>query len=257
MSMVCKEERNNLTEQEKEAIIQEMLPYIKYTAYRLAWRLPPQLTVDDLINVGILGLLDAIERFDPSKQTSLKTYAEYRIKGAMLDEIRSADWTPKHLQGKILHLKRTYATLEKELGRVPTEEEVAEALGIDSEELFQLLQAANQSIQLSLEEIAERIDRDGTGEYDIYEHLKDPLGETPFEYSEKRELKERLTEAIDKLPRRERIVLSLYYWEELTFKEIGRILNLSESRVCQLHSQALMKIRSYLKEKECQGLVLN
>ncbi len=239
---------NKMTEAEKEAVIQEMLPYIKYTAYRLAWRLPPQLTVEDLISVGIMGLLDAIERFDPSRQTSLKTFAEHRIRGAMLDEIRSADWTPKHLQSKILHLRRTYASLEQELGRPPREEEVAEALGIELNELYKLLQEANQSVQLSLEEIAEKVDRNGNGEYNIHEHLEDVAGESPFEFCEKEEIKQKLAEAIQELPERERLILSLYYWDELTFKEIGQVLELSESRVCQLHSQALMRIKAKFKE---------
>ncbi len=238
------------TEEEKEGIIKDMLPFIKYTAYRLAWRLPPQLTVEDLISAGIMGLLDAMERYDETKAASLKTYAEYRIKGAMLDEIRASDWTPKHLQGEILKMRRTYACLEQELGRPPTEEEVAEAMGIDLNDLHKLLQEANQSLQLSLEEIGHRVERNGNGEYDIHEHLEDTSGEGPFEYTEKEEMKARLVEAINELPERERLILSLYYWDELTFKEIGQVLGLSESRVCQLHSQALMRIKGKLYEQD-------
>ncbi|RME66682.1 MAG: FliA/WhiG family RNA polymerase sigma factor [Nitrospirae bacterium] len=237
------------SEAEKEEVIKEMLPFIKYTAYRLAWRLPPQLTVDDLISAGIMGLLDAMQRFDESKDASLKTYAEYRIKGAMLDEIRASDWTPKHLQGEILKMKRAYASLEQELGRPPTDEELAETLNIDLNDLYKLLQEANQSVQLSLEEIAHRVDRNGNGDYDIHEHLEDLSSESPYEYYEKQEMKTRLAEAIEELPEREKLILSLYYWEELTFKEIGEVLGLSESRVCQLHGQALRKIKEILSSK--------
>lgn len=234
------------SEEEKEEVIKDMLPFIKYTAYRLAWRLPPQLTVEDLISAGIMGLLDAMERYDESKEASLKTYAEYRIKGAMLDEIRASEWTPKHLQGEILKMRRTSASLEQELGRPPTVEELAEAMGIELNDLYKLLQDANQSVYLSLEEIAHRVDRNGNGEYDIHEHLEDISGEGPLEYYEKQEIQSRLAEAIEELPEREKLILSLYYWEELTFKEIGEVLGLSESRVCQLHGQALKKIKNIL-----------
>ncbi len=240
--------KQTITAEEKEQIIQDMLPYIKYTAYRLAWRLPPQLTIDDLISVGVMGLLDAIERFDPSRSTTLKTFAEYRIKGAMLDELRSAEWAPKHLQKKINELKNAFSHLERVFGRPPSEEEVAEHLGIELEELFRLMNDASGAVTLSLDEIESRVDS-GNGDYNIHEHIMDETADSPLASAEKADMKRILAEAIEELPERERIILALYYWDELTFKEIGKVLNLSESRVSQLHAKALLLIKVKL-EKE-------
>jgi len=240
--------KQTITAEEKEQIIQDMLPYIKYTAYRLAWRLPPQLTIDDLISVGIMGLLDAIDRFDPSRSTTLKTFAEYRIKGAMLDELRSAEWAPKHLQKKINELKNAFSHLEKTLGRPPSEEEVAEYLGIELEELFRLMSDASGVVTLSLDEIESRMDN-GNGDYNIHEHIMDESSDSPLVSAEKADMKRILSQAIEGLPERERIILSLYYWDELTFKEIGKVLSLSESRVSQLHAKALLMIKAKLENK--------
>lgn len=240
--------KQTITDEEKEQIIQDLLPYIKYTAYRLAWRLPPQLTIDDLISVGIMGLLDAIERFDPSRSTTLKTFAEYRIKGAMLDELRSAEWAPKHLQKKINELKNAFSHLEKVYGRPPSEEEVAEHLGIELEELFRLMNDASGAVTLSLDEIESRVDS-GNSDYNIHEHIMDEATDSPLVSAEKADMKRILAEAIEELPERERIILALYYWDELTFKEIGKVLNLSESRVSQLHAKALFLIKVKLEKK--------
>ncbi len=237
-----------LTEGEKEKIIEEMLPYIKYTAYRLSWRLPPQLTVDDLISAGIIGLLDAMEKFNPSKKATLKTYAEYRIKGAMLDELRAAEWIPKHLQKKINDLKNIYSDLEKKLGRPPSEDEVAEEMGVDVDEIFKLLHSAHKSTTLSIEGISQRIDNKNEGDYNIYEHLEDDNSLNPIKVIEDKEKKKILADKIKALPEREQLILSLYYWDELTFKEIGEILGVSESRVSQLHSQALMRLKVAMEE---------
>ncbi len=241
--------RTSIDEGEKERIIKDLLPYIKYTAYRIAWRLPPQLTVDDLVSVGIIGLLDAIDRYDPSRQANLKTYAEYRIKGSMLDELRAAEWTPKHLQKKINTIKATYSSLEQKLGRPPSEEEVAEELDIDLDELFKLLNNANASISISLDEIESRVDRNGNGDYNIHDHIRDDKSDDPLTELEKADSRKHLKKAITRLPEREQMILSLYYWEELTFREIGQILQISESRVSQLHSQALIRIRGHVQER--------
>ncbi len=239
--------RTITTEEEKEAVLKEMLPYIKYTAYRLAWRLPPQLTIDDLISVGVIGLLDAIERYDPARHANIKTYAEYRIKGAMLDELRSAEWAPKQLQKKINDLKSAYRRLEQRLNRPPSESEVAEELGINSDELFKLLHDANGAVTVSLEDIEHRVGQNGDGDYNIYEHLQDRNTEDPLRLIEKADVKDQLEKAMERLPEREKLILSLYYWDEITFKEIGRVLGISESRVSQLHSQAIIRMRAYVE----------
>lgn len=247
--MMLQAYKTGIDEAEKEKILNELLPFIKYTAYRLSWRLPPQLTVDDLISVGVIGLLDAIERYDPSKQANIKTFAEYRIRGAMLDELRAADWTPKHLQKKINTIKNAYSELQQKLGRQPTEEEVADELEIEIGELQSLLEKAHRSISISLDEISSKVDDRGDGNYDIHEHLSDDTSLNPLELLEREDAKEHLKRAIESLPEREKLILSLYYWEELTFKEIGAVLNVSESRVSQLHSQALLRLKAEM-EKE-------
>ena len=234
------------TEEEKEAVLKDMLPYIKYTAYRLAWRLSPQLTIDDLISVGVIGLLDAIERYDTSRHTNIKTYAEYRIKGAMLDELRSAEWAPKQLQKKINNLKSAYRSLEQKLDRTPSEEEVAEELGIDPDELFKLLQEANGSVMICLEDLEYRVGQNGDGTFNIHDHIQDRNADDPLGLIEKADIKNQLERAMDRLPEREKTILSLYYWEEITFKEIGKVLGISESRVSQLHSQAIIRMRAYI-----------
>jgi len=236
--------KNRMKESEKEAVIREMMPFIKYTAYRYQWRMPPQMTVDDLISVGIIGLLDAIDKYDPSKKAKLKTYAEFRIRGAMLDEIRSNDWAPKTLRKKYNDIRAAYATVEKREGRLATEEEVAEYLGISVDELFDTMNRANNSVMISIEELEDIKANANGGDYDIDEYLPDPDGNTPLEEAERNDQKRYLASLISRLPEKEKLVLSLYYFEELTFKEIGHILNLTESRICQLHAQALTKLKA-------------
>jgi RNA polymerase sigma factor for flagellar operon FliA len=235
--------KKKFSESEKEAIIKDLMPFIKYTAYRYQWRVPPQLTVDDLISVGVIGLLDAIEKFDPSKKVKLKTYAEFRIKGSMLDEIRANDWAPKTLRKKFNDIKAAYGEIERREGRPATEEEVAEKLGMTTDELFDALNKANNSVMLSIEEFEDMKANSNGGGYDIHEYLADPEAESPLDEAEKKDCQAYLASIINELPEKERLVLSLYYYEELTFKEIGLIMDLTESRICQLHSQALMKLK--------------
>ncbi len=233
-----------LSEEEKDRIIKDFLPLIKYTAHRLFWRLPPQLTVDDLISVGLMGLLDALEKFEQGR-VKLKTYAEFRIKGAMFDELRAVDWVPRSLKKKINALKNTHIKLERKLGRLPEDEEVAEALELSLDEYYKTLQDADGAIAFRFEDFVEKVSAGDS--LNVMECIPDPNAKNPLSILEETDQKEILSRLIDELPEKERLILSLYYWEELTMKEIGKVLDLTESRVCQLHSQALLRLKSRIK----------
>jgi RNA polymerase sigma factor for flagellar operon FliA len=235
------ENKPALTEQEKEKIINDSLPFIKYTAYRLAQRLPPQLSVEDLISVGIIGLLDALQRYTEGR-VKLSTFTEYRIKGAMLDELRSQDWVPRSLKTKIGQIKKAHHQLEKELGRPPSEEEIAANLSITLDEYFRTLQSASNAVVFSFEDFKDRMYDDS--DMDVTESIPDPNAKNPLELLVENSTKEALALLIEHLPEKEKLLLSLYYWEELTMKEIGKIMNLTEGRVCQLHSQALIRLKA-------------
>jgi RNA polymerase sigma factor for flagellar operon FliA len=228
-------------EQEKEQIINDSLPFIKYTAYRLARRLPPQLSVNDLIHVGIIGLLDALQRYRAG-QVKLKTFAEYRIKGAMLDELRSQDWLPRSLRDKIGMIRKKQGQLEKQLGRVPYDDEVAKSLKLGLDEYYRILESARNAVVFSFEDFRDSIQQDG--DLDVTECLEDRRAKTPLEHLEEASDREELARLIEALPQREKLVLSLYYWEELTMKEIGNIICVSEGRVCQILNSTLKTLKA-------------
>ena len=230
----------SISDQQKESLIKEFLPFIKYTAYRLAWRLPGHLTEEDLISVGTMGLLDALGRYDQQK-AKLRTFVEFRIRGAMLDEIRAYDWVPKSMKKKIDGLRKTHARLEKELCRAPEEDEMAREMGLTVDEYHQILQDSSNCVMLRFEDF--KIFGDD-GDMDIADCIKDRDAKGPLEELEENRLKQALAGAIDKLPKKERLILSLYYWDELTMKEIARVLDLTEGRVSQLHKQALIRLKS-------------
>ncbi len=232
-----------LDEKEKEKIIKDFIPFIKYTAYRLAYQLPPSLTVDDLISVGLMGLMEAIKNFEIGR-AKLKTYAEIRIKGAMLDELRSLDWVPRSLKKKINKLKDAYMRLERELGRMPEDEEVAEALNISLDEYYHNLQAFHGATVFNFEDLKEKLPN--SENLDIMESIADTNSQSPSHILEKAHQKKILSRLIDELPEKEKLILTLYYWEELTMKEIGNVLDLTEGRVCQLHSQAVVRLKARL-----------
>ncbi len=232
-----------LIEDEKEQIIKNFLPFIKYTAYRLAWRLPPQLDVEDLVSVGIIGLLDALSRYETGK-AKLKTFVEFRIKGAMLDELRAHDWIPKSMRSKLNAIKKTHHVLERELGRPPDSEEVAKRLKVSIDEYHKILQNTNLEISYRFEDYSSKMSEENS--MDITECIADQNTKTPFEIYEKNKGNEALARLIEKLPEKERLILSLYYWEELTMKEIGKVLSLTEGRVCQLHNKAVIRLKAKL-----------
>ncbi len=229
---------------ERDEIIKSYAPLVKIIASRLAIRLPAHIDINDLISVGITGLIEAIDRYDPSRGVKMETYISFRIKGAMLDELRRVDWVPRSVRQKVRHFEEEYLRVESKLGRMPTEEEMAEALGKDEVGFQKFLREINGAAILSLEDMGFHGDGD---ERNIMECIADPKGEDPFKSLHLKETKKLLAGVIDELPKKERLVLSLYYYEDLNLKEIGKVLEVTESRVCQLHGQAILKLKAKLK----------
>lgn len=215
-------------------------PLLKRIAYHLISRLPPSVQVEDLIQAGMIGLLEAARKYDPGQGASFETYAGIRIRGAMMDEIRRSDWTPRSVHRKTRQLAEVVREIEHREGREARDEEVVEALGCTMEEYHRMLKDATTSRVLSLEEIF------SPGE----EREGGMLGQSdsPLDDLTREHFKLALAEAIGELPEREQLVLSLYYDEELNLREIGEILGVSESRVCQIHGQALVRLRARMRD---------
>jgi len=232
-----------LTMAQRDKLIEEYAPTIRYLAQRLAFRLPPSLDVDDLVHAGIIGLIDALEKFDSSRQIKFKTYAEFRIRGAMLDQIRSLDWVPRSIREKISLLHHTLEKLERTLGRPASEEELATALQMNPGQFHTFISQARAATLLSFEDLGLK---EG-GEHNLFESLADAKIEDPLLSVLSRDMREILIKAISQLPKKEQMVISLYYDDELTMKEIGNVINITEPRVCQLHTQAILRLKSKLK----------
>ncbi len=230
-----------IKEETKEKIIKEFLPYIKYTAYRLSWKLPAHVTVDDLISVGLMGLMDALERFEPGR-VKLKTYAELRIKGAMIDELRATAWIPRSMRKKIEEINSARDRLEKQHGKTPDDTDVAKSLKMPLDEYYRILQYAVSSSHIRIDDF--KANKYNDSDLNLSECIADPDAKTPLEVLEEKDVQEKIAELIGDLPEKEKLVLSLYYYEELTMQEIGKVLNITESRVCQIHSHVLSKLKS-------------
>src|SRR5262245_18129020 len=230
-----------MTPAERDALINETLPLIKHIAHRVATRLPSNIEMHDLINAGVLGLLDAIDKFEPERNVKFKTYAEVRIRGAILDSLRNLDWAPRSLRKKSKDLERTYADLSQKLGRPATDEEVSEAMGEDLEDFHALV---DQLHGLTIGSFESHTDtEDGENYLNSY---PDDAATDPYARFEASELTRLLVDVIDDLPEKERLVLSLYYYEEFTMKQIGALLGVNESRVSQLHTKAMLRLRGKL-----------
>ncbi len=238
-------EAKRITHREKEHLILEYAPTIKYIAQRIADRLPPHISIEDLINAGVIGLIDAIEKYDPGRDNTFKTYAEFRIRGAMLDELRGLDWVPRSVRQKESALERAYEELERRLGRSATDEEVATTLGIKLHEFYEWLNQVKGVSLLSLETLGMRA-ADGES-INLLEILPSDDTKSPPQVFQTHRLKEIVARAIDDLPYQEKIVIFLYYYEELTMKEIGKVLEITDSRVSQIHTKAILHLRTKLK----------
>lgn len=226
----------------REQLIKEFAHVVHAMAHRLAFRLPAYLDAEDLISVGMIGLMDAMDKYDPTREATFKTYAEFRIRGAMLDEIRSMDWIPRSVHERITLLQRTHVELMHRLGRPPTDEEVAAELKMSSEELDEFLIKAKGAVMISIEDLHLQ-DVDGHKALAV---LADTQNPDPLALLVGEQEREAIGKAIENLPPKERQVLTLYYFEELTMKEIGDILNVTESRVCQIHAKAILRLKAQL-----------
>ncbi len=229
-----------MQEHNYDELVNQHAPLVKRIAYHLMNRLPPNVQADDLIQAGMIGLLEASRNYDPSQGASFETYAGIRIRGAMLDEIRRSDWTPRSVHRKARVVAEAMRTIENEYGRDARDVEVAEELGMNLKEYHAILQDASGCRIFSLDELA------AVG--DVMRGEAGGVHAGPYEGLQKDAFKEALAQEIAGLPERERLVMALYYDEELNLREIGQILGVSESRVCQIHSQAALRLRSRLEE---------
>jgi RNA polymerase sigma factor for flagellar operon FliA len=227
---------------EKNQYVVQYAPLVKRIAYHLMARLPASVQVDDLIQVGMIGLLDAVSNYDDTQGAQFETYAVQRIRGAMLDELRQCDWLPRSARKALRQIETAMNALEQRVCRAPTEREVADELHLSLDDYQQLLLDARGCQLLHYEDLQ-------TGdEEDFFErHCADDSAE-PFAILQDGRFREKLIEAIGILPEREKLMMAMYYEEELNLREIGEVLGVSESRVCQLHSQAMARLRGKLKE---------
>lgn len=230
---------------QKKKIIREYAPLVKFIAQKIAIRLPANIELDDLLSAGIIGLMDAIDKYDPARDNKFKTYAEFRIRGAILDELRAQDWIPRSMREKAKNIERAFARLEQKLGRTATEEEVAKDLGLPLEEFQETLHQCKSISLLSLDEVGTFANGDRKSLLGLLESSKEY---NPLVQLAGVQLKDQLAQAIEELPEKQRMVLSLYYYEDLNLKEIGEVLEVTESRVSQLHTQAVLRLRAKLKD---------
>jgi RNA polymerase sigma factor for flagellar operon FliA len=230
----------------QERLVLQYAPLIKYIATRMALRLPPHISLDDLISSGMIGLLDAIKKFDPQKNINFKTYAEFRIKGAILDELRALDWIPRSIRKKSNQLEKAYVTLQKELGRPAEVEEVAQSMGLSIEEYYHLLDETKGISIMDIDSVRKNLPN--IAEEELYEILQDESARDPFISVHFAELREILMKALECLPDKGKLLISLYYYEELTMKEIGEIMGYTESRISQMHTQAILHLCTKLTE---------
>jgi RNA polymerase sigma factor FliA len=231
----------------RERLILHYSPLVKYVAGRVGVGLPPNIEQADLVSYGIFGLIDAIEKFDINRAIKFETYAISRIRGAIIDELRAIDWIPRSVRYKAREVERAYATLEGELHRTPTEPEVAARLGIALEDLHQIFSQVSYVNVVALDELL-TVGGEKGDKLSLVDTLEDTKAEDPVTAFEAEETKFLLARAIDQLPEREKIVVTLYYYEGLTLAEIGRVLGVTESRICQMHTKAVLQLRAKLAE---------
>ncbi|NTU70370.1 MAG: RNA polymerase sigma factor WhiG [Coriobacteriia bacterium] len=229
----------------RDALILNYSPLVKYVAGRLAASLPQTVETSDLISYGIFGLIDAIEKFDLERAIKFETYAIARIKGAIIDELRAMDWVPRSVRSRAREIEQAYIVLENEHKRFPSDAEVADHMGISTRDLADILTKLSYTSVVSFEELWVGGDRD-EGQSALGS-IKDDAAEDPVAIFESEEIKTILADAIERLPDREKTVIALYYYEGLTLKEIGHVLGVTESRVSQLHTKSVLRLRARLR----------
>ena len=232
----------------RDKLIVQYIYLARYVVGRIKVNLPPSFSFDDVVSFGLEGLIDAIEKYHPSKGAKFESYALMRIRGAIIDKIRSSDWLPRTLRRKIKEIKIATERLKQQIGRAPTTKEVADVMGLTEDKINEIMSA-----DVTVNSI---YDKKGTGEdsVEIIDTIEDENSQRPEDKIEKIDAKKELEQALKKLPERERTLLVFYYHENMTLKEIGEAINVSESRVCQLHAQAIMKLRNILSANRTERL---
>jgi RNA polymerase sigma factor for flagellar operon FliA len=229
----------------KEKLLVHYLPVVKYVVGRMMLNLPSSVNYDDLMSAGTMGLLAAIDRFDINMGVKFETYVVPRIRGAILDELRTLDWVPRSIRAKARKLEKAIMHIEAQLGRMATAEEIARELEMDLEEYEEMLSKISATSMFSLDR---EISDVGDGNGSLYDLIRNAKSDDPVEKLEEEELQNLLVEFLNSLPENERLVLALYYYEDLTLKEIGMVLGVSESRVSQIHTKAIQRLRKKLKD---------
>ncbi len=230
----------------RERLVVAYSPLVKYVAGRMSSGLPAHVEEADLISYGLIGLIGAIERFDLEREIKFETYAIPRIRGAIIDELRSLDWVPRSVRARAREIERANAKLEHKLQRAPTDEEMSSELGITTEEFQESLVQISNSTIAALDELWTVSDSSGDS-VSLLDTLHDPDAPDPERAVDASELKDRVADAIARLPEREKLVIALYYYENLTLREIGEVLGVTESRISQLHTKAVLRLRSHLQ----------
>jgi RNA polymerase sigma factor for flagellar operon FliA len=229
----------------REKLILHYAPLVKYVAGRVSSVLPANIEYADLVSYGIFGLIDAIEKFDPGRGIKFETYAIQRIKGSIIDELRAIDWVPRSVRFKARELEKVYVLLEGQLKRMPTDEEVARELGITVNDFVGLLNQMSFISLVALDELW-NVGGEKGDKLSLVDTLEDSKAKDPYKSYEVEERKQILSDSINRLPEREKIVITLYYYEGLTLKEIGEVLGVTESRVCQMHTKAILRLKGRL-----------
>jgi RNA polymerase sigma factor for flagellar operon FliA len=235
-------------EKARERLVLAYSPLVKFVAGRMSTGLPAHVEEADLISYGLLGLISAIERFDPGREVKFETFAITRIKGSVIDELRSLDWVPRSVRARARDIERANALLEHKLHRAPTDAEMAEQLDSSVEDFQASLTQISNSSVVALDELWTLSDASGD-QVSLLDTIQDPDAEDPAQSVDKSEMRDRLAEAIGRLPEREKLVVALYYYENLTLREIGEVLGVTESRVSQLHTKAVLRLKSRLQSE--------
>jgi RNA polymerase sigma factor for flagellar operon FliA len=228
----------------RETFIKQYAPLVKYVAGKVAIGMPHNVEFDDLVGYGVFGLLDAIDKFDPDKGVKFKTYAVTRIRGAIFDELRSIDWVPRSVRQKTREVEEAIGSLEAQLGRTATDQEIAGTLGMNEDEYLKIMMKISGTSVLSLNDVW--FSGDENDKVSIGDSIESPMSLNPDVIVEKDEIRRVIVEHINELPDKEKKILVLYYYEDLTLKEIGQVLEVTESRVSQLHTKAITRLRSKL-----------
>jgi RNA polymerase sigma factor for flagellar operon FliA len=238
--------KDNGDPQARERLVLAYSPLVKYVAGRMSSGLPAHVEEADLISYGLLGLISAIERFEPAREIRFETFAITRIKGSIIDELRSLDWVPRSVRAKAREIERANAKLEHQLHRAPTDQEMADALGTTLDDFQESLVRISNSSVVALDELWTVSDASGD-QVSLLDTIQDPGAVDPAQEMDITDMKDRLADAIARLPEREKLVVALYYYENLTLREIGEVLGVTESRVSQLHTKAVLRLKSRLQ----------